>query len=63
MIINRKKRKQALLRILACQIIASAKIDDVDSFTKMTEHLSDLAYYVGGVNGMKLVSRDLNKSK
>lgn len=52
MILNRKDRKQALLRILACEIIAAEEIRDPESLDKIIENLADLAYYVGGLNGM-----------
>lgn len=58
MILNRKKRRQALLRILACEIIATVEIRDPESIDKITENLADLAYYVGGSRGMRKV---LNK--
>ena len=51
MIYNRKHRKQCLLRILACQIIASAEIDDPDSLKNISENLADIAYYAGGSSG------------
>ena len=59
MILNRKKRRQALLRITACQIIALAEIDNVESFEKITDNLAVLAFYVGGVNGMVKVVGEL----
>lgn len=59
MIYNRKRRKQCLLRILACQIIASAEIDDPDSLKNISENLADIAYYVGGLQGMQTVLRGL----
>ena len=59
MIYNRKRRKQCLLRILACQIIASAEIDDPDSLKNISENLADIAYYVGGLQGMQTVLRRL----
>lgn len=57
MIYNRKRRKQCLLRILACQIIASAEIDDPDSLKNISENLADIAYYAGGLQGMQTVLR------
>ena len=59
MIYNRKRRKQCLLRILACQIIASAEIDDPDSLKNISENLADIAYYAGGLQGMQTVLRGL----
>lgn len=59
MIYNRKRRKQCLLRILACQIIASAEIDDPDSLKNISENLADIAYYVGGLRGMQTVLKGL----
>lgn len=59
MIYNRKRRKQCLLRILACQIIASAEIDDPDSLKNISENLADIAYYVGGLQGMQNVLKGL----
>lgn len=52
MILNLKNRRQALSRIIACQIIALAEIDNEKSFEKITDNLVDLAFYVGGVNGV-----------
>lgn len=59
MIYNRKRRKQCLLCILACQIIASAEIDDPDSLKNISENLADIAYYVGGLQGMQTVLKGL----
>ena len=59
MIYNRKRRKQCLLRILACQIIASVEIDDPDSLKNISENLADIAYCVGGLQGMQTVLRGL----
>lgn len=61
MILNRKNRKQALYRILACQIIATAEIHNPDSVAKMADNLCDLAYYIGGINGMSLVAKELER--
>lgn len=55
MILNRKNRKQALLSILACQIIALLEIKDVESLAKMTDNLVELAYAVGGFRGIVYV--------
>ena len=53
MILNRHKRHQALLRIIACTIIATGEIKDPEALGKMIDNLSDLAYCVGGVKGMR----------
>ena len=59
MILNRKNRRQALLRIIACLIITSAEVKNEESLTKMTENLADLAYYVGGIKGINKVINEL----
>ena len=59
MIYNRKRRKQCLLLILACQIIATSEIENTESLAKITENLADIAYYVGGLQGMQTVLRRL----
>lgn len=59
MIYNRKRRKQCLLRILACQIIATSEIENTESLAKITENLADIAYYVEGLQGMQTVLRRL----
>ena len=56
MILNRHKRHQALLRIIACTIISVGEIKDPEALDKMIGNLADLAYYVGGINGMHEVA-------
>lgn len=56
MILNRHKRHQALLRIIACTIISIGEIKDPEVLEKMIGNLAELSYYVGGINGMHEVA-------
>lgn len=53
MILNRHKRHQALLRIIACTIISVGEVKDPEALGKMIDNFSELAYCVGGVKGMR----------
>lgn len=55
MIISNKIRVEALTRIAVCQVITANEVKDVESYTRMTECLAELAYYVGGKNGIEIV--------
>lgn len=56
MILNRHKRHQALLRIIACTIISVGEIKDPEALDKMIDCLANLAYYVGGIKGLEEVA-------
>lgn len=61
MILNPHYREQALLRITALQIILNAEVSDIESFSKATDLLSDLAFYVGGVKGTTKIVKALER--
>lgn len=61
MILNPHYREQALMRITALQIIVNAEVSDIESFSKATDLLSDLAFYVGGVKGTTKIVETLER--
>ena len=56
-ILSKKKVDEILKRITACQIIADAEVEDIESYVYMTENLATIATEVGGPKGcMKVIN-------
>ena len=65
-ILSRKEQDEVLKRIAACQIICNKYIgiktrDEIESGTKMTENLADIAVAVGGESGADKVMNTVHK--
>lgn len=65
-ILSRKEQDEVLKRIAACQIICNKYIgiktrDEIESGTKMTENLADIAVTVGGESGADKVMNTVHK--
>ena len=64
-ILSRKEQDEVLKRIAACQIICNKyigiKTSEIESGTKMTENLADIAVTVGGESGADKVMNMVHK--
>lgn len=58
-ILTKKKIDEILKRITANEIIGIECIEDVELHNKFIENNADIAFYVGGINGMVKVQNTL----
>lgn len=60
-IITKKKADEILKRITANEIIGIECIDDIDAHTKFSENNANIAFEIGGIEGMKKVQNTLKR--
>ena len=58
-IITKKKADEILKRIIANEIIGIEYIEDIDAHTKFSENNADIAFEIGGMEGMTKVQNTL----
>ena len=58
-IITKKKADEILKRIIANEIIGIEYIEDIEAHTKFSENNADIAFEIGGMEGMTKVQNTL----
>ena len=61
MILNKKKRDDALKRITAVSIIVTESVREPDSFYTAIDNLTEIAFDVGGISGMTKIKNTIDK--
>lgn len=61
MIWNKKKREDALKRITATAIIVNDSVREPECFYTAIDNLTEIAFDVGGIKGMKKIQNTLDK--
>ena len=60
-ILTKKKVDEILKRIIENEILASESIMDIKSYDKVVENNAEMAFLVGGINGMNKIRDTLYK--
>ena len=60
-ILNKKQVSEILKRITANEIICIEYMKDIDAQTHLIENNADIAYLVGGINGMNKIQNTLKE--
>ena len=60
-ILTKKKVDEILKRITANEIIAIESFEDINAYDKVAENNAEMAFLVGGINGMNRIRDTLYK--
>lgn len=60
-ILTKKKIDEILKRVTANEIIAIEYMEDIDAHTKLIENNADIAFIVGGCEGMAKIQNTLKR--